>query len=122
MPTASWIAQAYANGGATLDESNQRQMHKLVQSRVLMLYLQNDYRLNVSLANHLNEVFARQRCYMVGANFSGVDCAAGAIGAGICYGLARRAAAGSGKLWADEFDVAVFELAMQVGKELLDLG
>ncbi len=114
------IAQAYANGGATLDESNQRQMHKLVQSRVLMPYLQNDYRLNVSLANHLNEVFQRQRRYMVGANFSELIAR--------LEPLAQEYATAclEGRLqdqesYADEFDVAVFELAMQVGKELLDL-
>ena len=69
------IATAYTDGGVTLDEDNRRRVGRLQQHRVLVPYLQDDFRLSPSLGRHLDEVFQRQRSYTVGANFGKPDLA-----------------------------------------------
>ena len=114
------VAAAYSNGGVAMDEENQRRVRQLQQQRVLVPYLQDDFRLSPSLGRHLDEVFQRQRSYAVGANFGElVHRLEQLLGEYI-------SASHEGRLedqdeYQSEFDVGVFELASLVGDELLSL-
>lgn len=63
------VAAAYINGGVVMDEENQRKIRQLQQHRALVPYVHEEFRLNSSLSRHLDEVFQRQRNYVIGANF-----------------------------------------------------
>lgn len=63
------VAAAYINGGVTMEEDNQRRIRQLQQHRALVPYVHDEFRLNSSLGRHLDEVFQRQRNYVIGANF-----------------------------------------------------
>ena len=114
------VAAAYSNGGVASDADNLRKIRQLQQSRVLVHYVQDDFRLSPSLSRHFDEVFQRQRSYAVGANFSE-----------LLHRLEQLlgeyiSANHEGRLedqedYQAEYDVAVFELAALVGDELLNL-
>lgn len=114
------VAAAYSHGGVALDEDNQRRVRQLQQQRVLVPYLQDDFRLSPSLGRHLDEVFQRQRSYAVGANF-------GELVHRLEQLLGEYVSAShEGRLedqgeYQSEFDIGVFELAALVGDELLGL-
>ena len=63
------ISKAYHNNGVHLDSENQRAIRRLQQHRVLLPYVQDEYRLSPSLSRHLDEVFQRQRNYALSGNF-----------------------------------------------------
>ncbi|MEO6321935.1 MAG: hypothetical protein ABIR56_14710 [Polaromonas sp.] len=114
------VAAAYSHGGVAMDEDNQRRVRQLQQHRVLVPYLQDDFRLSPRLGRHLDEVLQRQRSYAVGANF-------GELINRLAQLIAEYVnASHEGRLedqdeYQSEFDIGVFELASLVGDELLNL-
>lgn len=114
------IAAAYTDGGVTMDEDNRRRVGQLQQHRVLVPYLQDDFRLSPSLGRHLDEVFQRQRSYAVGANLRElVERLERLIGEYVTASHEGRQEDQDD--YQSEFDAAVFELAALVGDDLLGL-
>lgn len=114
------IAAAYCNGGVGIDEENQRKVRQLQQHRVLVPYLQDDFRLSPSFGRHLDEVFQRQRSYAVGANFGElINRLPQLIVEYVTASHENRVE--DQDEYATEFNLGVFELASLVGNELLNL-
>lgn len=114
------IASAYCNGGVGLNEDNQRRVRQLQQHRVLIPYIQDEFRLSPSLSRHMDEVFQRQRSYAVGANFGElINRLPQLIDEFISASHDNRQ--DDQDMYAADFDVGVFELATLVSTELLGL-
>ena len=64
------LADTYHKGTISLTEENRATIRKLQQQRVLLPYLQDQFRLAPSLNRHLDEVLQRQRNYAVSSNFA----------------------------------------------------
>lgn len=58
-----------SDSGVSLTEDNRKKVHALQQARVLLPYMQDEFKVTPSLNRHLDEVFTRQRSYAIGANF-----------------------------------------------------
>lgn len=114
------IAQAYCNGGVSLTEDNRKKVHALQQARVLLPYMQDEFKVTPSLNRHLDEVFTRQRSYAIGANFGDL------IQSLNQFVDEFFAAANDGRLedqteYANEFIFHTFDLGSCVEKDLLEL-
>lgn len=114
------IAAAYGHGGIVMNEDNQRRIRQLQQHRVLLPYLQDDFRISPSLGRHLDEVFQRQRSYVVGANFGELIHRLEQL-LGEYVNASHEGRLQDQDEYQSEFDIGVFELAALVGDELLNL-
>ncbi len=114
------VAQVYCNGGISLNDENKRKVRALQQARVLLPYIQDEFKLTPSLNRHLDEVFTRQRSYAIGTNFGDL------INSLNQFVDEFFAASNDGRLddqaeYMNEFILHTFELGSSVEKELLEL-
>ena len=115
------IAKIYHDGGiVSQNHDNQHAITQLVQQRILVRDVQDDYRLNPPLSRHLDDVSQRQRLYAVGANLADkIDSLEPLSNE---YLLATQ----DGRFddadnYGHEFDMSIFDLAISVDGELLHL-
>jgi hypothetical protein len=114
------IAAAYCQGGITMDDDNQRKIRQLIQHRVLRRYFQNDFKIGLTLGDHLDDVFQRERLYRNGANFGDLTNRLRQLI------IEYMTASHESRLedqedYAEEYDAGVFELASLISDELLSL-